>query len=180
MLAIRPVHDQAQLLRQLDRAWRSILDLDAPERWQQVPADRVADALFAGEVRRNPTFLQVALSARAGAQTVFEHLCRQIEDASLGRTRWNLIPAAAGALRQSAPHCVTDWPWSLALCQPVASLRKRAALQPHDEVDQIAILRAREAMEVRIVGIAHVHAEAGGPLLVERTQRPVPACSAAA
>ena len=35
-------------------------------------------------------------------------------------------------------------------------------------------------MEVRVAGITHVHAEARGPLLVERTQRPVPARSTAA
>src|SRR5437762_5091 len=42
------------------------------------------------------------------------------------------------------------------------------------------MLRTGKAMEVRVVRIANVHTEAGGPLLVEWTQRPVPACSSAA
>src|SRR5439155_14664177 len=109
-----------------------------------------------------------------------EHLRSEVDDATFGGTGWNQIPSAARTLRRGEPQFVTNRLRPLAMCQALAGFRERAAFQPHDKIDHIPVLGTGEAMEVRVAGITHVHAEARGPLLVERTQRPVPARSTAA
>ena len=78
-------------------------------------------------------------------------------------------------MRESA----TDVLWPAPRSEALASIRKRAALDAHDKVDDVPVGRARKTVEVRVVWVTHVNAKAGGPLLVERAQSPVPTATAA-
>src|SRR5437868_5470028 len=109
----------------------------------------------ARDVERHATLGEILLCARVCVQTIYEHRASDVEEASFCRTGSDEIPAATVALWRCGIDSVANSLRPPATGEPLAGFAERAALQAHDKVDDVAVLRTRKAVEVRIVGITH-------------------------